>query len=52
MPSLDDWEKHWKQNPQKIATPTVVQVDFQGQPDMAAGTESEAAVAMTCQAGG
>ena len=28
VPSLDDWEKQWKQNPQKIAKPAVVQVDF------------------------
>ena len=31
VPSLDDWEKQWKENPQKIAKPAVVQVDFQGE---------------------
>ena len=29
MPSLDDWEKQWKKNPQGIVKPAVVQVDFQ-----------------------
>ena len=28
VPSLDDWEKQWKENPQGIAKPAVVQVDF------------------------
>ena len=28
MPSLDDWEKQWKMNPQGIVKPAVVQVDF------------------------
>ena len=27
VPSLDDWEKQWKENPQKIIKPAVVQVD-------------------------
>jgi hypothetical protein len=29
VPSLDDWEKQWKKNPQGIVKPAVVQVDFQ-----------------------
>jgi hypothetical protein len=29
VPSLDDWEKQWKRNPQGIIKPAVVQVDFQ-----------------------
>jgi hypothetical protein len=28
VPSLDDWEKQWKKNPQGIVKPAVVQVDF------------------------
>jgi hypothetical protein len=28
VPSLDDWEKQWKMNPQGIVKPAVVQVDF------------------------
>jgi integrase len=31
VPSLDGWEKQWKENPQKIAKPAVVQVDFHGE---------------------
>jgi hypothetical protein len=29
VPSLDDWEKQWKKNPQGIMKPAVVQMDFQ-----------------------
>lgn len=29
MPSLDDWEKEWKKNPQGMPQPKVVPVDFQ-----------------------
>jgi site-specific recombinase XerD len=29
VPSLDDWEKEWKKNPQAVAQPKVVPVDFQ-----------------------
>jgi integrase len=32
VPSLDDWEKEWKKNPQAIAQPKVVAVDFQSRP--------------------
>jgi integrase len=28
VPSLDDWEKKWKENPQGIQKPTVVPVEF------------------------
>ncbi len=28
VPSLDDWEKQWKKNPQAMEKPTVVAVDF------------------------
>ncbi len=40
VPSLDDWEKQWKENPQGIAKPAVVQVDFQAQ--QGAGTAKNA----------
>jgi integrase len=50
VPSLDDWEKQWKENPQKIAKPAVVQVDFKA--PAAAGAEIEATAAVACQAGG
>jgi len=29
VPSLDEWEKQWKNNPQSAATPKIVAVDFQ-----------------------
>lgn len=29
VPSLDDWEKQWKKNPQGMEKPKVVAVDFQ-----------------------
>jgi hypothetical protein len=28
VPSLDDWEIHWKANPQSMPKPTLVPVDF------------------------
>ena len=31
VPSLDDWEKQWKKNPQGIVKPAVVQVDFRSE---------------------
>jgi len=31
VPSLDDWEKQWQKNPQGIAQPKFVPVDFQPQ---------------------
>ena len=32
VPSLDDWEKEWKRNPQSGAKPKLVAVDFNSQP--------------------
>jgi integrase len=29
VPSLDDWERQWEENPQKVAKAAVVRVDFQ-----------------------
>jgi hypothetical protein len=31
VPSLDDGDKQWKENPQKIAKLAVVQLDLKGQ---------------------
>ncbi len=31
VPSLDDWEKQWKKNPQAVEQPKVVAVNFQSQ---------------------
>jgi integrase len=40
VPSLDDWEKEWKKNPQTMAQPKVVAVNFQAlAPVPAAPTE-------------
>ncbi len=50
VPSLDDWEKQWKENPQKIAKPAVVQVDFKVPAPASAEMEEPAAV--VCQVGG
>jgi hypothetical protein len=29
VPSLDDWERQWKENPQGMQKPELVSVDFQ-----------------------
>jgi len=52
VPSLDDWERQWKQNSQKIIKPAVVQVDFQARNATPSGTECDAPAAVACQAGG
>lgn len=51
MPSLDDWEKQWQENPQKIAKPAVVQVDFRAQDATGAGTENHSPVGAAGQMG-
>jgi hypothetical protein len=33
VPSLDDWEKQWKKNPQEMQKPKVVAVEFQTHAD-------------------
>ena len=46
VPSLDDWEKQWKENPHKLIKPAVVQVDFQAsQPASAPPSDEAGAVA-------
>jgi hypothetical protein len=42
VPSLDDWEKQWKKNPQGMEKPKVVAVDFQVQ-ERGANTKTQAA---------
>ena len=45
VPSLDDWEKHWKKNPQEMQKPKLVPVDFQaGQPKEPVPVEAPAAL--------
>ena len=45
MPSLDDWEKQWKKNPQGMEKPKVVAVDFQAQPAASAADHEVPATA-------
>jgi hypothetical protein len=45
VPSLDDWEKQWKKNPQGIVKPAVVQVDFQAQQAALDVSEAESPLA-------
>jgi integrase len=45
VPSLDDWEKQWKKNPQAMQQPKVVAVDFQSRPDGPASGNAEGLVA-------
>jgi integrase len=49
VPSLDDWEKQWKENPQKVLKPAVVQVDFKTTPLVAASSESDAPALARCR---
>ena len=49
VPSLDDWEKQWRTNPQQMAKPAVVQVDFQAQHTVPCETEVESAAAAVCR---
>jgi integrase len=41
VPSLDDWEKQWKKNPQGVEQPKVVAVNFQAPPPAADQTVSQ-----------
>ena len=43
VPSLDDWEKQWKENPQQITQPKVLPVNFRAAAAPARASESEAA---------
>ncbi len=45
VPSLDDWEKQWRENPQKITKPAVVQVDFKAQQNIPVAGEPEGVLA-------
>jgi site-specific recombinase XerD len=43
VPSLDDWEKQWKENPHGAAKPKLVPVDFHGRPTAMLVRASDAA---------
>ena len=49
VPSLDDWEKEWKKNPQTVAQPKVVSVNFQS-PQSPAVTTGDAQPSALAQA--
>jgi len=49
VPSLDDWEKEWKKNPQGMAQPKVVPVNFQS-PQAAPASATEAQPTALAQA--
>lgn len=51
VPSLDDWEKQWKENPQKVSQPAVVQVDFSPPAAQANIAQIERSVVMGIGAG-
>jgi hypothetical protein len=51
VPSLDDWEKQWKENPQKILKPAVVPVDFKTPTVVAGSAESETRLASVVRVG-
>jgi predicted metalloprotease len=42
VPSLDDWEKQWKKDPQEMQKPKLVPVDFQAPVGEAAGVPEPA----------
>ena len=48
---MDDREKQWKENPQKITELAVVQVDFLAQEPLPGGAGRETLVAGVAQAG-
>jgi integrase len=50
VPSLDDWEKEWKKNPQGVAQPKVLPVDFQSR-QSAGNAENEIPTTRLAQAG-
>jgi hypothetical protein len=49
VPSLDDWEKQWKTNPQGMKQPKVVAVDFQSSPDVPGSADAEGPIAAVAQ---
>ena len=50
VPSLDDWEKQWKKNPQGMEKPKVVAVDFQTPQPTAPETATQPGAAALAQA--
>ena len=48
VPSLDDWERQWKKNPQEMQKPKLVPVEFRAQqvePPAVDGDSAQAAIA-------
>lgn len=40
VPSLDDWEKAWQKNPQRLAQPKLLPVDFRAPPPIPSETKA------------
>ena len=40
VPSLDDWEKEWQKNPQRLAQPKLLPVDFRTPPPVPSAAET------------
>jgi len=49
VPSLDDWEKQWKNNPHGMKQPKVVAVDFQSNLEVPTSADAEGPVAASAQ---
>ena len=50
VPSLDDWEKQWKKDPQATQQPKVVAVDFQAKPPATETNQAQAPESAQAQA--
>jgi integrase len=50
VPSLDDWEKQWKNDPHAVEQPKVVAVDFQAQPTNPETNQAQAPQSAQAQA--
>jgi integrase len=51
VPSLDDWEKKWKEDPAAVQQPKVVAVDFQAKPAAPETNQAQAPESAQAQAG-
>jgi hypothetical protein len=50
VPSLDDWEKDWQKNPQGVAKPKLLPVDFRSRHDNVSSADGEMPVVDVVQA--
>jgi len=50
VPSLDEWEKQWKKDPQSVPQPKVVTVDFKSQNASPKTTQAQAPDSAQAQA--